>query len=261
MIVNLYDAKNQNLIWRGLAQDTLSNKGNKNQEMVEKAVGKMFKAVTEMIVQARTAQRRTQKAGPLMTADRRKLAVSLIAVNACNPPNCKSNLQSTPKTVSNNVIIFGACLFVASCLLATIALGQTVRHGTHTLPRGVMEAMWSSEKDYCEQGRGTPGSDCHKKFGQNLRWEKVVITPAGDIAILIENRNTDYCGSGGCSLLMFVAASSGHFAQVFDEIGDLARIRVLDTMTRGHFDLRKTWADGHTKTIYKWNGNLYSAAS
>jgi len=43
MIVNLYDAKNQTLIWRGIAQDTLSNKGNKNQEMVGKAVQKMFK--------------------------------------------------------------------------------------------------------------------------------------------------------------------------------------------------------------------------
>ena len=43
MIVNLYDAKNQSLIWRGIAQDTLSNKGNKNQEKVEKAVQKMFK--------------------------------------------------------------------------------------------------------------------------------------------------------------------------------------------------------------------------
>ena len=43
MIVNLYDAKTQSLIWRGIAQDTLNNNGNKNQEMVEKAVQKMFK--------------------------------------------------------------------------------------------------------------------------------------------------------------------------------------------------------------------------
>ena len=41
MTVNLFDAKNQSLTWRGIAQDTLSNKGNKNQEMVEKAVQKM----------------------------------------------------------------------------------------------------------------------------------------------------------------------------------------------------------------------------
>jgi hypothetical protein len=43
MIVDLYDAKNQSLVWRGISQDTLSNKGNKNQEMVQKAVQKMFK--------------------------------------------------------------------------------------------------------------------------------------------------------------------------------------------------------------------------
>src|ERR1022692_4429510 len=43
MIVDLYNAKTQSLIWRGIAQDTLNNNGNKNQEMVQKAIQKMFK--------------------------------------------------------------------------------------------------------------------------------------------------------------------------------------------------------------------------
>jgi hypothetical protein len=43
MVVDLYDAKNQSLVWRGLAQDTLNNNGNKNQQMVQKAITKMFK--------------------------------------------------------------------------------------------------------------------------------------------------------------------------------------------------------------------------
>ena len=43
MIVDLYDAKTQSLVWRGVAQDTLNNNRNKNQQMVEKAVEKMFK--------------------------------------------------------------------------------------------------------------------------------------------------------------------------------------------------------------------------
>jgi hypothetical protein len=43
LIVDLYDAKNQSLVWRGIAQNTLNNNGNKNQQMVEKAVEKMFK--------------------------------------------------------------------------------------------------------------------------------------------------------------------------------------------------------------------------
>jgi hypothetical protein len=43
MIVDLHDAKTQSLVWRGIAQDTLSNKGDKDQKMVEKAVQKMFK--------------------------------------------------------------------------------------------------------------------------------------------------------------------------------------------------------------------------
>src|SRR5271165_5146013 len=43
LVVSLYDAKAQSLIWRGIAQNTLNNNGNKNQEMVQKAVEKMFK--------------------------------------------------------------------------------------------------------------------------------------------------------------------------------------------------------------------------
>lgn len=43
LIVDLYDAKNQSLVWRGIAQDTLSNNGNKNNKAVGKAVEKMFK--------------------------------------------------------------------------------------------------------------------------------------------------------------------------------------------------------------------------
>ncbi len=43
MIVDLYDAKTKSLVWRGIAQDTLTNNGNKNSQMVSKAVVKMFK--------------------------------------------------------------------------------------------------------------------------------------------------------------------------------------------------------------------------
>jgi len=40
--VDLYNAGTQSLVWRGIAQDTLSNNGNKNQQMVQKAIQKMF---------------------------------------------------------------------------------------------------------------------------------------------------------------------------------------------------------------------------
>jgi hypothetical protein len=43
MIVSLYDLKEKSLVWRGIAEDTLSNNGNKNQQLLEKAVQKMFK--------------------------------------------------------------------------------------------------------------------------------------------------------------------------------------------------------------------------
>jgi hypothetical protein len=43
MIVDLFDAKTHALLWRGIAQDTLSNNGGKNQKLVQNAVSKMFK--------------------------------------------------------------------------------------------------------------------------------------------------------------------------------------------------------------------------
>ncbi len=43
MIVDLYDAKTKSLVWRGIAENTLSNNGEKNSKLVTKAVQKMFK--------------------------------------------------------------------------------------------------------------------------------------------------------------------------------------------------------------------------
>ena len=42
MVVDLYDAKTKQLIWRGSAQGTLSNKAEKNQKNLDKGVAKMF---------------------------------------------------------------------------------------------------------------------------------------------------------------------------------------------------------------------------
>jgi hypothetical protein len=43
LIVDLYDAKSQSLVWRAIGQNTLNNNGNKNQQIVQKAIVKMFK--------------------------------------------------------------------------------------------------------------------------------------------------------------------------------------------------------------------------
>jgi Domain of unknown function (DUF4136) len=43
LIIDLYDARGQSLLWRGIAESTLDNNGNKNQQMVQKAIQKMFK--------------------------------------------------------------------------------------------------------------------------------------------------------------------------------------------------------------------------
>jgi Domain of unknown function (DUF4136) len=44
LVVDLYDAKTKQLIWRGSAENTLSDKATKNEKNLDKGVTKMFKA-------------------------------------------------------------------------------------------------------------------------------------------------------------------------------------------------------------------------
>ena len=43
LVIDLYDAKTKQLIWRGSAEDTLSSKADKNEKNLDKGVAKMFK--------------------------------------------------------------------------------------------------------------------------------------------------------------------------------------------------------------------------
>ncbi len=43
LVVDLYDAKTRQLIWRGSAENTLSDKAEKNEKQLDKGVEKMFK--------------------------------------------------------------------------------------------------------------------------------------------------------------------------------------------------------------------------
>lgn len=43
LVVDLVDAQKQELVWRGIASDTLSDKPEKNQKKLQKAMNKMFK--------------------------------------------------------------------------------------------------------------------------------------------------------------------------------------------------------------------------
>jgi hypothetical protein len=43
LVVDMYDAKTKQLIWRGSTEDALSNKAEKNEKNLDKGVAKMFK--------------------------------------------------------------------------------------------------------------------------------------------------------------------------------------------------------------------------
>jgi hypothetical protein len=43
LVVDMYDAQNKRLVWRGTSTDTLSDKPENNEKKLDKAVDKMFK--------------------------------------------------------------------------------------------------------------------------------------------------------------------------------------------------------------------------
>ena len=43
LVVDMYDAKTKQLVWRGSAEDTLSNEAEKNEKNLDKGVAKMFR--------------------------------------------------------------------------------------------------------------------------------------------------------------------------------------------------------------------------
>jgi len=49
LVVDMYDAKTKQVAWRGVGVDTVSDKGDKNQKKVVKAVDKMFKEYPPVI--------------------------------------------------------------------------------------------------------------------------------------------------------------------------------------------------------------------
>jgi hypothetical protein len=129
------------------------------------------------------------------------------------------------------------------------------------LPAGVLKKLDTVQKLYCEDQFGDRyKKGCDKKFAGNLKWIELPITPMGQNAILIENDNLGFCGSGGCALYLFVQQPDASFAQVLGTNGDmgtLKRFAVLKTVSKGYYDVQITWTDRKTKTTYRWSGSRY----
>jgi hypothetical protein len=141
--------------------------------------------------------------------------------------------------------------------IVTRALGNTE---ANPLPPGVFKALAADESEYCDQFESKKG--CEESFRTNLMWRELTVTPQGRAAILVENRNISFCGSAGCSLSLFIGEADSQFMQVLGTIGDVGaidRLAILKTVTNGFYDIQKTWANGKTRTIYRWTGAQYSA--
>jgi hypothetical protein len=130
------------------------------------------------------------------------------------------------------------------------------------LPPAIFKALAADEAEYCDEFEGDFKKGCAETFRINLMWRELPLALRGLSAILVENRNTGFCGSAGCALSLFIQQPDAQFAQTLGrdgEVGTLDRVSVLKTITDGHHNIQKTWADGKTHTIYRWSGSRYFA--
>ena len=151
---------------------------------------------------------------------------------------------------------------LSALTLLNCPIPQADHSAPQALPTGVLKQLAGEAKEYCEdQFEEGFREGCEKKFAAHLRWRKLSITPAGESAILVENDNAGFCGSSGCALYLFVQQKGLKFTQVLGSeggLGTLERVRVLKKITNGHYDIRVTWKDAKTHSVYQWDGSQYS---
>ena len=139
---------------------------------------------------------------------------------------------------------------------------SSVSAKSKNLPPGIINALAGDGKDFCEQSLADYNISCHQIFQANLLWRELEVAPNGQSAFLVENHNLGSCGSAGCSLYLFVHQPDAKFVHVLGkngDVGELSRVTILKTVSAGHYDIQKKWRDGKTRTIYRWDGERYSA--
>ena len=151
---------------------------------------------------------------------------------------------------------------LAALALLNFPFPQTDQTAPNNLPTGVLKQLTHERKEYCEDQYGDRfKKGCDKEFAGHFRWRELPITPSGESAILVENDNLGFCGSGGCALYLFVQQKNMAFTQVLGATGGLGTLKgvaVLTKITNGHYDIRVTWSDGKTHSLYQWDDWHYS---
>jgi transglycosylase-like protein len=151
---------------------------------------------------------------------------------------------------------------LASAVAAPVITRSLGNTEVEPLPSGVLKALAADEAEYCDEFEADFKKGCEETFRINLMWGELPVAPRGLPAILVENKNTGFCGSAVCALYLFIQQPDAQFVQTLGkdgEVGALDRVTVLKTTTDGHYNIQKTWADGKTHTIYRWRGSRYSA--
>jgi hypothetical protein len=137
------------------------------------------------------------------------------------------------KSPFNETAFFSLALFV---LLLNCPRPQADTTEPKVLPNGVLVGLVRAQELYCEDQFGNKHEKgCDKKFASHLQWSEVVIAPAAETAILVENQNQGLCGLAGCALYRFVQKADGSYAQVLGkqcDVGTLKRFAVLKEITK-----------------------------
>jgi hypothetical protein len=204
------------------------------------------------------------------SADRLSIPEAALLVGVLRGPDLYSPFKNPDRTLQrrNNILKSMAAqgklapTELAQALATPILTRSLGNTEAKPLPPGVVNALAPDTTIFCDQFDDLLKKGCEQTFVVNLMWRELPVRPQGVSAVLIENRNMGFCGSAGCSLSIFVEQPNAEFVQVLGadgEVGNLDEVKVLKTAKDGYYDIQKTWADGATHTLYRWNGSQYLA--
>jgi hypothetical protein len=68
-----------------------------------------------------------------------------------------------------------------------------------------------------------------------------------------------FCGHLDVLSISSLSKRMVNFTRSREESGYIETSRVLETVTRNHYNVQKTRADSKTRTVYDWSSGRYSA--
>jgi uncharacterized protein YecT (DUF1311 family) len=118
--------------------------------------------------------------------------------------------------------------------------------------KAIEPVLKTDENQFCSQSLS---SDCRAQFLRQCEYKSVPLNGEGTTGLIITEKATVLCGSGGCPVRLLLDRGSG-YEKVFEEIGTQDDITYSSATTNGFFNLitRNGKLDYST---YVWDGSRY----